>query len=503
MIRNNKPFRLFFFFLLIFCRLTAQSVDQSVLDRYDPSVVAKVFSIVKYVKVERPLQLQLAEVIHSFDSTITRWITDGKSMGSVDTLQQMEQFRLLGMLSTQQLQAYKYYSTHEISNAIATGEAEYIKKEYNPDSLTFNEIRHSLSNKYNYILQNFSDNYFLNHQAAIDRVRKLSEVYDEYKYFPMLYSAKYINGYLEKISTIKKIPEKSMAEIQHTFYDMVWKDNYADWSLAAKNSARLHYPDTALFSALYGPEYTQEAAAAFATERYDMIFKDHVSEEAFHHLEKLIEAKYYTEAVARDTYDQFYPQRYNQASMANMKYYDSLITATMIYDGSLQPTSQFAIALKIKDQLDLRPGLCDTLVHHAMYLEKKRDSIFLIDPFASIDFGDYETKYLSKLLTEDQYNAVLVQKNRTYAAANALADWREMVSRGIDRGFLKDQTVKELTAFYIAKNSAWCRYADDKIRQWANLRALDDIKPKALKVLDPLRWSGATEKTTNNQQLQW
>jgi len=500
---RNKPFHLLILFMAVFGRSAAQSVDRSVLEKYDAGVVSKLFSIVKYVKIEKSLQLQLAEIIRVHDSTICNWIRDGISMASVDTLQQMEQFRLYGMLSKEQLQAYKYYSTHEISKAIATGEAEYIKKEYNPDSLTFNDIRNSLSNKYNNILQNISDNYFVNHQAAIDRVKKLSEVYDEYKYFPLLYAGKYIDGYIEKISSIKKIPDHYLAEIKHSFYDMIWKDKYADWSLAAENSTRLHVPDTALFSSLYRPRYEQEAAAAFVTERYDIIFREHVSEEAFKDLEKLIKEKHYTEAVLRDTYSRYYPQRYNQASLANMKYYDSLIKATMIYDGSLQPATQFAIALKIKDQLGLQSGLCDTLVRHAMYLEKERDSIFLIDPFASIDFGEYESRHLSKLLTEDQYNAVLVQKNRTYAAATALTDWQEMVLRGVDRGFIKDQTIKQITDYYIVKNGAWYRYADDKIRLWANLHALDEIKPKALKVLDPMRWSGATEKTTNNQQLQW
>jgi hypothetical protein len=369
--------------------------------------------------------------------------------------------------------------------------------------LSFADISRSLSNKYNYILQNFSDNYFMNRETEGDYLKKLNEIYDWYKYFPVLYSRKFISDYIDRISQIKKIPENILSEIQHGFYNLVWQDKYTDWSLAAENATRIHFPDTAIFSSLHKQEIEQQVFEGIASEKYDLIFREHVSETAFRSLEKIIREKYYKKALLQQTYALYYPQKYSYMLKGTMEYYDSVIKATLIYDGNLQPATQFAIALKYKTQLHLRSTLCDTLVKHAMYLEKQRDSIFFRDPFAIIDFAEYETKYLKPLLTEQQYNGVLLQRNRTYAAANAQTDWQEMVERGLDRGFEKEETIRQITDYYIVKNDAWCRYANDKIKLWANLYAIDQEKPKALKVLDPVRWSGSTQKVNNNLQLQW
>jgi hypothetical protein len=484
-------------------RSAAQAVDKEVIAKYNPSVVARVFGIIKHVKVEKEQQLMMAESIHAHDSTITRWMLNGMSQGSIDTLQQAAQFQVLGILTKDQQQTYRYNSQYEISNAIAATEAEYIRKEFNPDSLTLLDLRRSLANKYSYLLQNFSDNYLFNKEGAVASAKKLHELYDTYKYFPMFYSRKYIAQHTARIKAIRDVPEATLAAIEHSFYELIWKDKHTDWSLAARNATSLKLPDTALFSVLYRQEIQQEALEGLASERYYLIFREHVSQEAFDSVSKLVKEKFEKKVLIRQTYAAYHQHLHDWTLRETMKRYDSTIEARLVYDGSIQPTTQFAIALKYKQQLGLKPEQCDVLIKHAMHLWKQRDSIFFKDPFASIDFNEYETTYLTQILTEKQYNTVLFHKNRTYASANAAADWQEMVVRGLDRGFLKDEAITQMTDYFIAKNNAWCRYANDKVKLWANLRALEDTKPKALKVLDPVRWSGATEKAKNNLQLQW
>jgi hypothetical protein len=500
---NKKYITGILFLMSSYCQLCAQIIAKPVMDKYNYSVVAKVFSIAKHVDINPQLQMQIAESVYLHDSTICNWISIGKSKGSIDTLQQIAQFQVYGMLSREQLQTYKYNSNFEISNAIATGEAAYINEEYKPDSITSKEIKKSLINKYNYLLQSFSDNYIMNQQMAIDYVKKLGSIYDGYKYFPLVYSKKYIADYIGTIKKIKKIPDSAIAKIEHSFYNFIGEDKYTSWSHAAENATRKHMPDTIIFSALHNKEFEQQATEAAITERHSMIFTNHISAAAFEPLTQLIKKKSYVKIVLQNTYASYYPQQYNLLLRQNMKYYDSLAEAILMRDGSLQPTTQFAIALKLKTQLQLRPTLCDTLVQHAMYLATLRDSILLNDPFATIDFGNYEATYLTPLLTEEQYSSVLFQRNRTYARNNALTDWEEMIVRGLDNGFFKDETVKQMTDYYIIKNSAWCRYANDKVKLWANLYTIDQTKPKALKVLDPVRWSGATKKVNNNLQLKW
>jgi hypothetical protein len=240
MVVRNKVFYLLLVFLAVQVKITAQAVDKSILEQFDAGVIAKLFSITKHAEIDASTQLRMAQSIRSHDSTLRQWIIRGESTGKIDTLQQIADFKLMGMLSPQQLQTYKYNSNIELSNAIATGEAEYLRREYNPDSATFNELKKSIANKYNYIFQRFSDNYFMNQQVAKDYLDKLEGVYDLYKYFPLIYSGKFIKGYIEKLASIKEIPAQKLADIEHSFYNMLWLDKYADWNLAAENATRKH-----------------------------------------------------------------------------------------------------------------------------------------------------------------------------------------------------------------------------------------------------------------------
>lgn len=87
--------------------------------------------------------------------------------------------------------------------------------------------------------------------------------------------------------------------------------------------------------------------------------------------------------------------------------------------------------------------------------------------------------------------------------ADAQSDWSEMELRGITGGFNKEETIDQLYGYYLKKNNTWKRFANDKIKQWAAMKALGDSKPEALKLLDPIRWNGSTDKAPNNLKLKW
>jgi hypothetical protein len=92
----------------------------------------------------------------------------------------------------------------------------------------------------------------------------------------------------------------------------------------------------------------------------------------------------------------------------------------------------------------------------------------------------------------------LILKNKTQATIDAKRDWDELELRGLTAGFEKGETIDEITKYYIIKYSAWNRMDHDKLSQWASMYAIDQTKPKALKVLDPVRWSGSMQRSTNN-----
>ena len=61
----------------------------------------------------------------------------------------------------------------------------------------------------------------------------------------------------------------------------------------------------------------------------------------------------------------------------------------------------------------------------------------------------------------------------------------------------------QLTTFYTARYSAWNRFAHDKNTQMANIRAIDDNKPQALRVLEDARWNAQPVKANNTLKLLW
>jgi hypothetical protein len=233
------------------------------------------------------------------------------------------------------------------------------------------------------------------------------------------------------------------------------------------------------------------------------LHQHHISKVAYETVFPMVQQKNFKNALLQYTYATYSPKKCDSLIARNTHYYDSTIEATLILNGMLQPATQFALALRYKKDLRLDPQLTDSLLHHAMYLSAVRDSIMSIDPYPIVDYGPYEAEKLNKLLTEEQYTLLLGFRNRKIAIADAENDWKEMGIRDLQKNLNKDQVVQEIANFYMSKYIIWNRYANDKIEQWAAINALDNTKPYALKILDPIRWSGSKVRSTNNLNLKW
>lgn len=399
----------------------------------------------------------------------------------------------------QQVQAQ---SDSALIKTLTDGEVAYIKEAFKPDSEVAAAINILVAGKYAAIYKDymfgFSDKAKSN--ALIKAQNKKENLYNIY---PALYDKKYIDDYLKKIEAITKIPDTSLQNIKASFHASISADKYLDWGKAINNAVQKYFPDTAIFSALYHSQFKKEAFELSAADYYNLINEYRVSPNAISGVFDLIKEKNYKKAVLQYTYAMYHPALFDRLVRLTTQYYDSTIKVALLLDGYMLPASQFAVALKYKNILNLRTSLIDTLLQCAIYLSKKRDSILNKDPFAVTDFGDYEAERLTNLLTEDQYTTVLSFKNRSLARHDAESDWAEMELRGITAGFDKEKTIAEITNYYIAKYNAWNRLANDKISQWAAIKVIGDNKPKALKILDPLRWGGSTQKNNNNLNLKW
>ncbi len=489
-------------FQMLICGARAQEPARSLLGSFPKSIVVKVYEVSSIVNMDKEEEYRLATSYNRQDSLVASAIADGKPAATIDSLDKAGIHILQKILTPTQLTAYCQAKGTEFAHVAAAGELEYVKKEYQPDSITYRAMRDRLANKYSYLYQN----YLLDGMHA-DRMEQnvgnLARLFDNYSFYPMLYSNKFVTGYLEKLNAIKKIPDSTAQRIRNMFNGMITANKYIDWGGAVNRSAQYYLQDTAIFSSLFHPEFEKLAFELSATDSYNLIKLHRVSKGAYDSVYGLVKEKNYELAVLQYTYATYHYKRFDSLIRQTSHRYDSLIEVTLIRNGALQTGSQFALALKYKDLLGLRPDLADSLLYHVLYLNARRDSILAIDPDAPIDFGPYEALHLSQLLTNDQYNLLLSYKNRAQAIADATADWNEMELRGVTAGFNKDEVINQISGFYILKYNAWNRLAYDKIALWATQRVLGDSKPEALKILDPLRWNGDTTKTANNLKLQW
>jgi hypothetical protein len=183
---------------------------------------------------------------------------------------------------------------------------------------------------------------------------------------------------------------------------------------------------------------------------------------------------------------------------------DSLMKVSFIKDGMLViPFSQFSIALKCKEKLSLSPLVIDSLVYYTVHLSEMFNSLMAANPYTIPEFYAYESLHLSQLLTEEQYTRFLQFKNQPTALTEANKNWAEIEKHGLNIGLNKEQSINEITAYYIKRFGNWNRYAHDGKKQYEDMLALEDTKPIILKQLDAARRKEEQENSGNNLKFQW
>ena len=493
--------------LLIICAsiihdVHSQTLDKSIIQHYNPGIVARVYDVARSVNLSSTQQNALARQYAARDSMVASWVSLDRPAYEIDSLMGSGEEILSGLLDRGQINTYQKTKSASFASIAAEGEFAYIKERYDPDSANLQNIRNSLKDKYSFIYQQYLSA-SMNRQQAEGAIRRTTKVYDSYNLYAVLYPKRFADEYIEKITRIRKIPDSTVQHIKQFFYNSIRSDKYDDWEQLINNATQYYFPDTALFSALYAAQFEKQAYELTAADDYNLIFLHKITRTAYDSVYGLIKEKNYKKAVLQYTYSEYHHAVFDSLTRLTTRYYDSSVEASLIRDGSLLPTTQFAMALKYKNLLQLRPGLVDTLVQEAMYLARQRDSILSIDRYAMIDFGAYEAERLNELLTEDQYNLLLTTKNQYKALVDAQADWAEMEQRGISGGFDKVETIREIADFYLLKYNTWNKLANDKLKQWETLRIIGMNRPKALQVLEPLRWTGNTDKATNSLKVKW
>jgi hypothetical protein len=165
--------------------------------------------------------------------------------------------------------------------------------------------------------------------------------------------------------------------------------------------------------------------------------------------------------------------------------FDYYTAPKMVKRPSPIPFCQMALAVKKRDSLGLSAAVVDSLHNRIHQLDRMINS-FYKNPNnhgKSFDFRPFESAVLNNLFTDQQYTAFLSIKNRKKAANYAAKDWKELQLRKLDGHYGKDTTLQKLTAYYLAKQNNYDRYAYDQLKLNAQIKVIAEHKPVALKAL--------------------
>ena len=84
---------------------------------------------------------------------------------------------------------------------------------------------------------------------------------------------------------------------------------------------------------------------------------------------------------------------------------------------------------------------------------------------------------MSKILSEDQYTIMLSEKNKPQCENQAKYIWHDLIVMGLTRKFNKEESLKNLTIYYLLRAHITERYANEKERQRAMIYALKIPEP--------------------------
>lgn len=202
-------------------------------------------------------------------------------------------------------------------------------------------------------------------------------------------------------------------------------------------------------------------------------------------------------SIAIDSIKQELQRRWYNILSAKQQYYYS--TASRKENNQFKyPFSLFSLAIENRDSLKLSEALVDSIFLRIDTLKRTQDAFIKENPGKWFDSKPYQSENMNRFLSADQFSMLLTIKNTTKARSYAEKDWKEIETRGLDKNYNKDTVLKELTAFYIAKQSAFDQYEHDKLKQSSLVKYITSNKPKILNVLIHARRNPANNTLGEN-----
>lgn len=227
------------------------------------------------------------------------------------------------------------------------------------------------------------------------------------------------------------------------------------------------------------------------------------SQDCLDSIRPIIRKKSYQTALLTFTHYRDYVFRDSLVKKVTAQY-DSLITTQLIKDGVFINSGIMNAAVKFRKILKLRPSQADSVIERGMQLNRLKDSVWQINPLAAYDGKDYENKWLSTILDEEQYIILLSNKYLPVAKLEAENTWADMEKRGLIKGLKKENAITEMTMYYIKVKASSSMYAYDVDKQAAYARSIKDAMPYTIKLIQYARKNNITNTDPQKQlEIKW
>jgi hypothetical protein len=481
----------------------SQLVARSISDFYPASIVIRVYDVSSKNGISEAKQLELAKFFSKSDSLVNSLIISGITSDKIASTQQLFQTEFHRILSGKATNDYYNEKFQSKSRREADVVAKILQQKYHCDSSLTKAMREAYFKKRQAIekfFQTSSKDSGIDMQRISELVTKYDSVIDKITYAAS--SNTYIKSQIEMLDHFKPLGQQKAANLEKTFIALCAKNNNKSFADNFSEALQRNVSDTSYYSFLNVEDIQKRAVSGMLQANKEFKKNYKLSKNAMTALSPLIYEKEWRLATLNYAYPYFTKTKDSLVNSITVRI-DSLIAVILNDDGVMLPTSQFAIAVRNSSTLGLSEEQKALLRKKALELKKMKDDYLEKEPFGKYDSKAFETNSMLQIISEEQYYKVLNIKNQSQAKTEADQDWIELNQRNLAAGLNKDSTIRQLRTYYLAKWTAYYRHGNDKIKQAANVKAVQEHMPAYLRALTAARKYNNPVNTDASSSYRW
>lgn len=474
------------------CKVSAQ-IDTSVLKKYSQSVITKVYQIAIKVKLPKAKQQELADFYKQEEDEISQAILSNVSEDNIKQMQKLFKYELHNILSTSTLDSF--YKSQVADKAFTRAEqtSKMLAYKYGNNNQLLNyfkTIYNWQETQLEYIWLRFID----------DSVRKENLINALYTYDTLLNRYKnlsenflYLNNQIAVIKSIQLVDSTKLQSLADSFFISIEKNKNVSMQKnfeIAMQKVFNNINDTIFYKNLFANAISEKylSSAVTVMNTYNRLNK--ISNYTSQRLFPIITERERCIALVESVFP--IPSA-NGFSFVNQikQNYQNQIDSLLVRDINFESNSQIDVAIRLATDLNLSSSIVEELIKISAELNEQKLAFKNENPDAEFDSKAFESDVLNRYLTEDQYTEVLVAKYTKQAQIRMKADWEQMIHFDLHTHYDSTNTKIEFANYHLAVLISYYRNANDKEKQYASVRMLQEIMPEALRDLYK-RWEYKT-----------